>query len=269
MSEQLISEGPVLLSIDDSGIARLRLNRPDASNGLNVEILKAMYDALMLCHGNPNLRVLVLSGEGANFCAGGDIKVFASKGDKLPDYLREATSYLQIVVSAMMRLKSPVIAKVQGFAAGGGGFGFVCAADMVVAAESAKFLAGATRVGMAPDAGMSVTLQNLVGFKKAVDILFTNPVLSAQEALDLGIITRIAADDALDDATDKLAQQLANSPPLALSETKRLLWNGMGSQVEACLADESRTVSALSGSKDALEGLAAVIERRKPVFIGE
>lgn len=267
-TEILIADGPVLLSLDQ-GIAQLKLNRPKASNGLNVDILKAMYEAVMLCHGDSRVRVLVLSGEGANFCAGGDVKVFASKGEKLPDYLREATSYLQIVVSALMRLNAPVIASVHGFAAGGGGFGLVCAADIVVAAESASFLAGATRVGMAPDAGLSVTLQNLVGFKKAMEILLTNPVIKAPEALDLGIITRVVADDELAKATEALAQQLASSAPLALSETKRLLWNGMGSAVETCLADESRTVSALSGTEDSREGLAAVIERRAPNFIGK
>ncbi|WP_272995903.1 enoyl-CoA hydratase-related protein [Paraglaciecola agarilytica] len=266
--EELISTGPVLLSLQN-GIAQLKLNRPDNSNGLNVEILKAMYDAVMQCHGDPRVKVLVLSGAGRHFCAGGDVKVFASKGEQLPDYLREATSYLQIIVSALMRLNAPVIASVQGFAAGGGGFGFVCAADMVVAAESSKFLAGATRVGMAPDAGLSVTLQNLVGFRKAVDILLTNPVITAAEALDMGLVSRVVPDEQLLEATHKLAEQLATSAPLALSETKRLLWNGMGSRVETCLADESRTVSALSGTEDSREGLAAVIEKRTPNFIGK
>lgn len=265
--EHLISDGPVLLSLENN-IARLTLNRPDASNGLTVEILKAMYEAVMICHGEPRVRALILNGAGKNFCAGGDVKVFSSKGKDLPNYLREATSYLQIVCAAMIRLKAPVIASVHGFAAGGGGFGFVCASDLVVAAESAKFLAGATRVGMAPDAGLSVTLQNLVGFRKATEILLTNPTLSSHEALNIGILTKVVDDAELENETIALAQTIANNPPLSMAETKRLLWNGMGSQVETCLADESRTVSALSGTDDSLEGLQAVIEKRAPVFTG-
>ena len=142
----MIDKGPVLLDIAD-GIARLRLNRPDAANGMSVELLSALCDAIMACHGHPDLRVVLLSGEGTNFCAGGDVRAFASKGEKLPDYIRQATAYLQNAVTGLLRLEAPVIASVQGFAAGGGGFGLVCASDIVIAAESAKFLAGATRVG--------------------------------------------------------------------------------------------------------------------------
>jgi len=94
----MIDKGPVLLHIAD-GIARLRLNRPDAANGMSAELLSALCDAIMVCHGAPDLRVLLLSGEGANFCAGGDIRAFASKGEKLPDYIRQATAYLQNAVT--------------------------------------------------------------------------------------------------------------------------------------------------------------------------
>jgi 2-(1,2-epoxy-1,2-dihydrophenyl)acetyl-CoA isomerase len=174
MTEKLIDTGLVLLDLEDSGVGRLTLNRPEAANGMSVPFLRALYDALMHCHREPRLRALVVAGAGPNFCAGGDIKDFASKGEALPDYLREATSWLQISVSALMRLNAPVVAAVQGFAAGGGGFGLVCASDLVVAAESAKFLPGATRAGMAPDAGVSVTLPRLVGLRRAMELVPTS-----------------------------------------------------------------------------------------------
>src|SRR5881396_2199827 len=246
----MIDKGPVLLDIAD-GIARMRLNRPDAANGMSAELLSALCDAIMVCHGQPNLRVLLLSGEGTNFCAGGDIRAFASKGEKLPDYIRQATAYLQNAVTGLLRLEAPVITSVQGFAAGGGGFGLVCASDIVIAGESAKFLAGATRVAMAPDAGVSVTLSRLVGLRRAMSILLTNPVISAPEALSMG-----------------MARELADGAPKALAATKRLVWAGTGTSIEQCLSEEARTVSELSGMADAREGLAAVIERRKPVFTG-
>lgn len=266
--QQHISEGPVLLSVRD-GIARLVLNRPEASNGMTVEFLTALYDAVMHIHGDPDIRVVILSGNGKHFCAGGDVKVFASKGDKMPDYLRKATSLLQIVVAAMIRLNAPVISSVHGFAAGGGGFGLVCASDFVIAAATAKFLTGATRAGMAPDAGSSVTLQKLVGFRKAIELFMRNPILSAEEAKELGIINTVVAEADLESETMALAEELAAAAPLALAATKRLLWNGVGIGVEASLPEESRTVSELSGTADAREALAAVIERRPATFSGK
>lgn len=266
-ASDLIAEGPVLLSLA-GGVAHIRLNRPDAANGMSVELLKALYEAIMRCHGEPGVRVLLITGEGDNFCAGGDVRAFASKGEALPDYIRPATAYLQDSVLALSRLQAPVVVAVQGFAAGGGGFGLVCAADVVIAAEGAKFLAGATRVGMAPDAGVSVTLPRLVGLRKATEILLTNPVIDAQEALALGLVNKIVPDDTLGEAAAALAAELAEGAPLALAATKRLLRGGLGKGMDACLSEEARTVSELSGTADAREGLAAVIERRPPRFTG-
>lgn len=263
----LIGEGPVLLDID-GGIARLRLNRPEASNGVDADSLKALHSAILLCHADPQVRVVVLTGEGRNFCAGGDVKTFASKGEALPDYLREATAWLQLATSALIQLKAPVIVAVQGFAAGGAGFGFVCAADLVIAAESSKFFSGAVRVGMAPDGGTTVTLTQIVGLRKAMELLLLNPTLTAADALSLGIVNRVVPDDELIARTQEIAQTLASQPPLALAATKRLVWGGVGASVEERLPEEARTVSELSGTADSREGLAAVIEHRDGKFIG-
>jgi 2-(1,2-epoxy-1,2-dihydrophenyl)acetyl-CoA isomerase len=258
---------PVLFDIAE-GIARIRLNRPEASNGMDVPLLRALNDALMACHGSPDLRVVVLSGEGANFCGGGDVRDFAAKGEALPDHLRVATAYLQSAVGLMARLAAPVIVAVHGFAAGGGGFGLVCAADFVIAADTARFLAGATRVGMAPDAGTSVTLPRLVGFRQAMRILMTNPVIDAAAARALGLVTEVVPAAELEAASLALARTLAAGAPRALAATKRLLWTGIGTGLEAGLPEEARTVAELSGTADAREGLAAVIERRAPRFTG-
>lgn len=257
---------PVALDVATDGIARLRLNRPQASNGLNVELLKALHAAILNCHADPTVRVVLLTGEGRNFCAGGDVHTFESKGAALPEYLREATAWLQLATSALIQLRVPVVAAVQGFAAGGGGLGLVCASDIVVAAESAKFFSGAVRVGMAPDGGSSVTLTQLVGLREALRILLLNPTLSAEQARGIGLVTEVVPDDDLAGRAAEIAETLAALPTQALSATKRLVWNGVGASVEARLAEESRTVSELSGTADALEGLRAVIERRAPRF---
>lgn len=268
MTEALIASGDVLVDLED-GVAHVRLNRPDASNGMNVPFLKALFEALMKVHGEPRARAVLLTGEGPHFCAGGDVKAFAAQGERLPDYLREATTWLGGCASALTRLEAPVVAAVHGYAAGGGGFGLVCAADLVVAGESARFLLGATRVGMAPDAGGSVTLARIVGLRKAMEIALTNPTLTAAQALELGIVNRVVADDAVRAEGMAWARDLAQGATRALAATKRLLWDGIGSTVEARLPDESRTVSELSGTTDAREGLAAVLEKRRPKFSGQ
>lgn len=261
-------DAPVLHDVDPDGIARIRLNRPQTSNGLNVETLKALHDAVLTCHADPAVKVVLLSGEGRNFCAGGDVHTFESKGAALPDYLREATAWLQLATAAIIQLKAPVVTAVQGFAAGGGGLGLVCASDIVIAARSAKFFSGAVRVGMAPDGGSSVTLTQLVGLRQALRILLTNPTLGAEEAAAIGLITDVVDDDTLTDQAEETAGKLAAMPVLALSATKRLVWAGVGAPVEARLAEEARIVSELSGTADALEGLRAVIERRPARFTG-
>jgi 2-(1,2-epoxy-1,2-dihydrophenyl)acetyl-CoA isomerase len=265
----LIGAGDVLLDLHEGGIGHLRLNRPDASNAMSNPFLKALFDAVMRVHGDPSMRVLVLSGEGRHFCAGGDIKDFAAKGEGLPDYLREATSWLGMVAGALIRLQQPVVVAVQGYAAGGGGLGLVCAGDLVVAGRGAKFMSGATRAGMAPDAGSTVALQRIVGFRKAMEIVLLNPTLTAEEALGLGLVNRVVEDSAVLAEAFELARTLAAGAPLAMGAAKRLMWDGVGRSIEEAFPDESRTVSWLSGTADAREALAAVLDRRTPTFEGK
>lgn len=264
----LVTAGPALLSLHADGVAHVQLNRPDAANGLNLELLNALHAVLMQVHGDDRVRAVLITGAGRNFCAGGDVHTFLAKGAELPGYIRQATASLENVVALMMRMNPPVVSAVQGFAAGGGGMGLVCASDFVVAAASSKFLAGATRVAMVPDAGVSVTLTHLVGLRKAMEILMLNPTIAASEALTMGLVTRVVADEALVDEALALARQLASGAPAALAATKRLLWNGMGRSVDAAMPEENRLQGQLSGMADALEGLSAVIDKRAPQFKG-
>jgi 2-(1,2-epoxy-1,2-dihydrophenyl)acetyl-CoA isomerase len=266
--EVLVADGPVLLSLDSEGVAHVRLDRPASANGMNMELLEALHAVLMQVHGDARVRAVLLTGAGRNFCAGGDVHTFLSKGEQLPWYIRQATAALQNVVALLMRMNPPVVTAVQGYAAGGGGMGLVCSSDFVIAASSANFLAGATRVAMVPDAGVSVTLTQLVGLRKAMEILMLNPVIPAAEALTIGLISRVVPDEQLEAQALALARQLAGGAPAALAATKRLLWNGLGQTVDACMPEENRFQSQLSGTADALEGLSAVIDKRAPRFTG-
>ncbi len=261
------TSAPVLLEVRD-GIAHLTLNRPEVSNALSGDLLTALVQAITDIQGDPSVRCVLFTGRGKNFCGGGDVAEFASKGEQLPDHLRILTAQLQTVASGLIHLEAPVVAAVQGAATGGGGMGYALAADIVVAGESTRFMLGATRVGMAPDAGLSFTLPRLVGLRRAMDIALTNPMIKAPEALELGIVTRVVADDEVQDAALALATELASGPTRSLAATKRLLWTGAGSSLDEMLPDEARTVSELSGTADSREGLAAVIERRSPTFTG-
>ncbi len=264
----LVSTGPALLDLYDDGVAHVRMNRPEAANGLSLEMLKALHEVFVQVHGDGRVRSVLLTGEGKNFCAGGDVHVFLSKGEHLPDYIRMVTSYLQAVASLIMRLSVPVISAVQGYAAGGGGLGLVCCSDLVIAGQSSKFLAGATRVGMVPDAGVSVTLTQLVGFRKAMEIMMRNPIISANEAREMGLINQVVPDDRIVSEALAIARELAAGPPAALAATKRLLWSGIGRSVDQAMPEENSTQALLGGTQDALEGLAAVIEKRAPKFTG-
>jgi len=255
------SSDSVLLDLRDDGVAELCLNRPDAANALNLELLQLLVQRLTEVEV-AGARALLLRGAGKNFCAGGDVREFASKGEELPAHLREATALLASAARALIRLPAPVVTVVQGAATGGGGLGLVCASDIVLAGESARFMSGAVRVGMAPDAGSSFSLQRIVGLRKALEITLLNPMLDAPSARELGIVTRVVADADLLREGRALAGELAAGPTEALAATKRLLWTGAEASLEDCLAEEVRTVSELSGSANAREGLAAVIERR-------
>lgn len=264
--EHLIETGPVSLTFRD-GIAALTLNRPEVANCMNLEMMQAIHAAVMRCHGEPRVRVVHLKGAGKHFCAGGDVGDFAAKGDEIGSYLKEVTSWLQMGVAALIRLDAVVVTEVQGFAAGGGGLGLVCASDFVVASSEARFMAGATRVGMAPDAGASRILPALVGFRRAMEIMMSNRMVTADEAAHIGLITEAVAAGTQSARAGEVAQMIAQGAPLAQAATKRLLWNAIG--VESCLPEEARTVATLSESTDSKEGLAAVIEKREPVFIGQ
>src|SRR5262245_10388097 len=267
MSQDLISDGPVLLSLDD-GIARLRLNRPEASNGLSEALLEALVQAAELCEETDGVRCVLFSGEGDNFCAGGDVKEFAAKGEDLPDHLVGQTALLQRATATLLGLDAPVVALIQGWAVGGGGLGLACAGDLAIGGESCRFMSGATRVGMAPDAGSSVTVSRIVGVRRAMEIFLTDRVLSSAEALELGILNKVVPDSELEAEGMELATRLASGPTLAYGETQRLVWEGLGRSVLDALPDEAETVSRLSGTEDSHEGLAAVIERRDPEYRG-
>ena len=175
-----MSSDNLVLSDVAGGVATITLNRPDASNGMNVEFLKALCDAIMGLHGRPDVRVALIRGAGKNFCAGGDVHTFASKGEHMPDYLRVATAWLQNAVTGLMRLEAPVIAAVHGYALGAG-CSLAFGSDLVVAAESARFGYPELRAGLTAST-VTAHAVHVMGRKIAFELLMLCENITPQRA---------------------------------------------------------------------------------------
>lgn len=254
------------LTVRDN-VAHLVLNRPQAANGITVELARDFMYAALHCDENANVRAVILSGAGRMFCGGGDLKAFATKGDELSHYLKEVTTYLHAAVSRLTRMDAPVIAAVHGSAAGAG-MSIACAADVVLAAENAKFTMAYTRAGLTPDGSSTYFLSRIVGLRRALDLALTSRVLSATEAMELGIVTRVVAEASLLDEAKTLAASLAAGPTKALGATKRLLHEGWNGTLETQMELETRAIADVARGPDAREGIAAFAEKRPAKFIG-
>ena len=249
------------------GVAHLTLNRPDAANSITVELARDLMYATLRCDEDPAVRAVVLAGAGRMFCGGGDLKTFAGKGAELPHYLKEVTTFLHAAVSRLTRMNAPVIAAVHGSAAGAG-MSLACAADIVLAAEGAKFTMAYTRAGLTPDGSSTYFLSRIVGLRRALDLALTSRVLSAAEALALGIVTRVVPAARLLDEARALAAELAAGPTQALGATKRLLHAGWNDTLETQMELETRVIADIARTHDAHEGIAAFVAKRPPRFTG-
>lgn len=249
------------------GVAHLTLNRPDAANGINLAMGQELLQATTSLADDPTLRVVLVSGAGARFCGGGDVKRFAALGDELGHHIREITVPLHAALSQLVRLDAPVVCAVHGSAAGAG-LGFVAAADVVIASESAKFVMAYTGIGLTPDGGTSFFLPRLVGVKRALELAITNRVLTAAEAQEWGLVTQVVPDDELMPAALALVERLESGPTLAFGAVKRLVHGSLEHSLDQHLAQESEEMARAGRSADGVEGVAAFVERRSPRFRG-
>jgi 2-(1,2-epoxy-1,2-dihydrophenyl)acetyl-CoA isomerase len=254
----------VLLDIHD-GIAHLTLNRPDAANGINAGLAADLMAATTAISLDRSVRVVLLSGSGSRFCGGGDVKAFAAAGDAVAADIRALIPSLHTAITSLVRGDAPVVAAVQGSAAGAG-LGLVGASDLVVAGESAKFVMAYTGVGLTPDGSSSWFVPRLVGLRRALELTLTNRVLSAAEALEWGLITRVVPDADVYAEASALAARLAEGPRAAQAAAKRLVHTSLEETLETHLAREADAIVAAAATAEAAEGLAAFVEKRPPAF---
>lgn len=245
-------------------VALVTLDRPEAANALNLRMAMDLLAAALACARDPGVRAVVLTGAGRNFCFGGDLRAMREEGAAVDAYLRELTSYLHAAISHFVRMDAPVIAAVNGTAAGAG-VGLVAMADLAIAAESAKFSLAYTRVGLTPDGGTSYFLPRLVGAKRALELVLTNRVLAAEEAKSWGLVNEVEPDAHVLDAALRLAERLAAGPKGAYGRSKELLAGG--GALEAQLAREAQTIARQVVTAEGREGIDAFLEKRSPRYV--
>ena len=220
------------------------------------------------CSTDAGLRAAVLTGSGEQaFCAGGDIAIFGAHLEELEPLVKEMTTYLHAAISRFARMRAPLIAAVNGVAAGAG-LGLAACCDLVVAAETATFTSAYTRIGLAPDGGSTYFLNRILGPRRAMELFLTNRVLSAAEALDWGLVNQVVPADHLTQEADALARQLAEGPTAAYASVKRLLESAPHAGLETQMEQESLAIAAAGASTDGREGIRAFLEKRPPRFTG-
>ncbi len=250
-------------------VAHITLNRPDAANGIDLELASEIRHAARRCANDRDVRAVLLSGAGRMFCAGGDLKSFAAQPpDELPGYIEQVTLHLHQAVAHFARMDAPVVVAVHGSAAGGG-FSLACSCDFVYAAESAKFTMAYTRAGLTPDGSSTYFLPRIIGHRRTLELAITNRVLTAREAAEIGLVTRVVPDADLMSEASKFASQLATGPTAAYGGVKRLLIESSTNTLEAQLALETDYIARMSASADGREGIASFLAKRPPKFSGK
>lgn len=260
-------DAPVLLEVGDDGVARLTLNRPDAANAIDVRLANDLADIAERLRAEPKVRAVLLNGAGDRFCAGGDVRSFASAGADLHDALAEIVAPLHRAVDDLAELDAPVIAAVQGSAAGAG-LALVAGADYVLAAQSAKLVMAYTGIGLIPDGGSTWYLPRVIGVRRATELALTNRVLSSEEACDWGLVNRVVPDADLQSEATAVAAKLAAGPTRALGAAKRLIRQSLDHDLNEQLDAEAAAMVAAGRSADGREGVAAFAEKRPPEFRG-
>lgn len=254
-----------VLTAIDKGVATLTLNRPEQGNTIDMALAEDLRAAAQAVAADPAVRCVLLTGTGRMFCAGGDIGAFAGAGDAASAFIRKLADTLHEAVLVLAEMDKPLVAAVNGPAAGAG-LSLAAAADIVIASEAAHFTAAYTAIGLTPDGGMSWLLPRLVGLRTAQEMILTNRRVSAADALALGLVTRVVPADELAGEAHKLAEGLADGPVGAFGSVRRLLAASSTTSLAEQLDSEAASIAAAAGGGEGREGVAAFLARRKPVF---
>ncbi|GGC03559.1 enoyl-CoA hydratase [Novosphingobium endophyticum] len=266
--------GDIVRDAPAEGICRLTLNRPDALNSLTFSMYAELIDHLEAVRYDHDVRVVLLTGAGRAFCAGHDIRAggtpdWVAKGLGKAQFQRRVMDKLGQIPIRMRALPQPVICAVNGVAAGAG-YALAIAADMTIAARSAKFVNAFHNAGTGHEMGFSYMLPRLVGMQRAAELMLTGRPLMAEEAARIGLVLRCVDDDTLMDEALKLADAVMVNSPIGIAVTKSSMWHNVDApSLETAIEMENRAIFMSQSTADSAERRAAFVEKRPPSFTGE
>ncbi len=254
----------------EGAVATLTLNRPERLNAITPLMREEIYQAIAESEESNDVRAVIITGAGKGFCSGGDVKAMQEniknrQGNPLEERI---TPMRDKVVLAMRETSKPLIAAING-AAAGGGLGLALSCDIRLASNNARMGMTFSRRGLHPDWGGTYFLPRLVGTAKAAELIWSGRMIEADEALHLGIVSYVTEPDALMEQAQNMAQQFADSAPVAIRLTKRSIYANMDSDLREALERESSAQAIAASTRDYREGVDAFVEKRKPRFTGE
>ena len=252
----------------DNNLAVITLNRPEQMNALHMEMSEELLDAAFRCDTDSTIRGVVITGAGKMFCAGGDLKTFLAQGEDIPGFVTRMATILHAAIARFNRMDPPVVMAINGTAAGGG-FSFALSGDYSIASDKAKFVSAYTSSGLSPDASSTYFLAKHIGLLRAKELVLTNRVLSAAEALEWGLVSRVVSHQSFLNEAISLAQQLANGPTRAYGMAKKLLHTAYSESMESQLEFESQGISSMMRTNDARAALDAFVNKKEPKFNGD
>ena len=255
---------PLKLEIDQS-LAVITLNTPERANVLDLPMSRAFAAAVQTIAADQSIRALLITAEGRQFCAGGDIKVFADESRPLPDILQEVLDPLHEAMKMLTLLPLTIVCAING-PVGGGGIGLGLCGDLVLAAESMKLRGGYSAIGLTPDVGSSWFVTRRAGAAKAKEIFLTNRPFTAAECREIGLVDEVYPDHELQHHARKLALQLAQGPQQAQARIKALIESAQHHGLHAHFDSEREAMLASGATEDAQEGIRAFIEKRAAKF---
>jgi len=259
-----MSNPPITLRID-AGVAWLTLSCPDKRNTIGPELARTLHALADRCADDPEVRCVVLTGSGRFFCVGGDIDLFAQAGDDAEAMILALAHSLHAGLLRLATMDKPLVVAVNGPAAGAGLSLAICG-DIVIAAQSAHFTAAYSAIGLTPDGGATWWLPRLIGMRRAQDMILTNRRVSAEEALAIGLVTRVVPDENLETTAREIASSFVKGPVRALGKCKALLLSSADDTLAAHLDVEAASISAACNAPEGREGVAAFVGKRAPEF---
>ncbi|HTN47449.1 MAG TPA: enoyl-CoA hydratase-related protein [Flavipsychrobacter sp.] len=250
----------------ENQVAYIALHRPEKFNSFNREMALELQKTLDECARDQNVRCIYLTGSGKGFCSGQDLaEAIDPNGISLEDIVEQ---HYNAIITRLRKIEKPIIAAVNGVAAGAGA-NIALACDIVVAAESATFIQAFSKIGLIPDSAGTFFLPRLVGMQRAAALMMTADKVTAKEAMGMGMIYQVFSDESFEAESKKMAQQLAQMPTKGLGLTKRLLNESFHHTLEEQLIREKQIQVEAAASYDFKEGVQAFLEKRKPEFKGE